>query len=213
MEQSRSPARIREVSSVQGETLMKALLAAAAAVALISGCAPTANEAEVASVAVDPMAPTSAPGFMRMAASSDMFEIESSRMALQMSRNAQVRSYAQTMIDHHTRTTAEMNALAQQAGLAPPPPQMMPNHLAALDRLRATAPADFDAAYKREQITSHQEALNLHRTYAAQGDLAPFRDFAGRTAPIVESHLNQAQTLPDYAPPPPPAPARAGERG
>lgn len=194
---------------------MKAVFAAFGAAALLAGCA--SNEEPPPPVAAaDPMSPTSAPGYMRMAASSDQFEIQSSQMALQMSQNPQVRSFAQMMIDGHSRTTAELTQIAQQQGMTPPPPVLAPPQQAALDRIRAAAPADFDAAYKREQIAGHQEALNLHRTYAAQGDNQALRDFAARTAPIVEQHLAQAQTLPDYAPPPPPpppAPARAGERG
>lgn len=192
---------------------MKAVLVAIGAVGLMAGCASTTEEVAPAAYA-DPMSPLSAAGYMSMAASSDLFEIESSRLALQRSQNATVRAFAQTMIDHHGRTSAEMMSIAQQAGMNPPPPQMLPAQLATLERVRAAAPGDFDATYKREQVAGHQEALNLHRTYAAQGDLAPFRDFATRTVPIIEGHLAQAEALPEYAPPPPPpAPARAGERG
>ncbi|HEX8555350.1 MAG TPA: DUF4142 domain-containing protein [Sphingomonas sp.] len=194
---------------------MKIVLAAAGAAALLaSGCAPTAQDMAPQSMAADPMSPLSAPGYMSMAASSDLFEIESSRMALERSQNGAVRSFAQMMIDHHTRTSAEMMEVARQAGLTPPPPQMLPPHMAMIDRLRAAGPAEFDVAYKREQVAGHEQALMLHQNYAQQGDMPPFRAFAARTVPIIQGHLTQAQSLPEFAPPPPPAPAqRAGERG
>lgn len=197
---------------------MKSVLMAIGALGLLAGCAQTTEDNAAASSAADPMSPTSAPGFMAMAASSDQFEIQSSQMALQMSQNPQVRQFAQMMIDGHSRTTAELTQIAQSNGLTPPPPTPLPPQQAALDRIRAAPPGEFDAAYKREQIAGHQETLTLMRNYAASGDLAPLRDFAGRTAPIVEGHLNQAQTLPEMSmmappPPPPPPPARAGERG
>jgi putative membrane protein len=202
---------------------MKLLVAAAlaASTALVAACAtPMADTAEAA---MDPMNPLSAPGYMRMAASSDMFEIESSRLALQMSRNPAVRSFAQMMIDDHTRTSGEMMGLAQQLRLSPPPPEMAPHHAEMLGRLGTASPMDFDRAYKAEQIAAHQEALTLHRNYADQGDLPPLREFAGRTAPVVEMHYGHAQSLPDYAAAPQPAPyqpepappvrRRSGERG
>ena len=193
---------------------MKTFMMALGAVALLGGCASRAEEEPpMAASTMDPMSPLAAPGFMMMAASSDQFEIQSSRMALQMSRNAQVRSFAQMMIDHHSRTTAELMSLAQANGLNPPPPTLMPQHQAMLDRIRAAAPGDFDAAYKREQIASHEEALSLMRNYSTSGDLPPFRDFAARTSPIIEQHLSQAQALPEYMAPMAPQPARAGERG
>ena len=198
---------------------MKPILFALAAAGLAAGCTQTATEEPAptaAAPAMDPMSPLMAPGFMAMAASSDQFEIQSSQMALQMSRNPQVRQFAQTMIDHHTRTTAELTQIAQANGMAPPPPTLMPQHQAALSRLQTAQPGMFDAAYKQEQITSHGEALSLMQNYAAQGDKQPLRDFATRTSPVVQQHLSMAQTLPDMtmqAPAPAPAPARAGERG
>ncbi|MDP9413752.1 MAG: DUF4142 domain-containing protein [Pseudomonadota bacterium] len=45
---------------------------------------------------------------MEMAHSGDMFEIESSQLALQMSRNEGVRSFAQMMVTEHTRMMNEM---------------------------------------------------------------------------------------------------------
>ncbi|UYY57631.1 DUF4142 domain-containing protein [Sphingomonas sp. S2-65] len=193
---------------------MKALLAAAGAAMLLAGCSST-TEADAPMASADPMSPLSAPGYMAMAASSDMFEIESSRLALQRSRNPQVRQFAQMMIDHHTRTTADLMAVARQTGMNPPPPQMLPPQMDAMARLQAAGPMDFDAAYKREQIAAHQQALMLHQNYAAQGDMEPFRMAASRTVPIIQSHLDQAYTLPEYAPAPAPmpAPAGTGERG
>jgi predicted outer membrane protein len=47
--------------------------------------------------------------FRRMAMSSDAFEIASSRLALERSRNPRVRSYAQHMISDHGATTQALN--------------------------------------------------------------------------------------------------------
>jgi putative membrane protein len=192
---------------------MKIVLAAAmSAAALLAGCASTSEDLGPPVAAVDPMSPLSAPGYMSMAASSDMFEIESSRIALQRSQSPAVRNFAQMMIDHHTRTSSDLMATAQRANLASPPPGMLPPQRDALERVRG-AGTDFDSVYKREQIMGHQMALDLHRNYAAQGDLPPFRELASRTVPIIEEHLGRAQSLPEYAPPPAATPLRSGERG
>ncbi len=198
---------------------MKALMMAAGAAMLFAGCATTAAEdmAEPAA-ALDPASPLSAPGYMAMAASSDMFEIESSRLALQRSRHPAVRQFAQMMITDHTRTSSEMMAAARELGLSPPPPGMMPHHMEMLDRLRGAAPGEFDAAYKREQLMAHEEALNLHRNYADQGDAPPFRAVASRAVPVVQAHWDHARTLPEMTQveetyTPAPAERRSGERG
>jgi putative membrane protein len=203
---------------------MKALLIVAGAAALLAGC--TTMEPDYAAepaLAEDTMLPTSAPGYMEMAASSDMFEIESSRLALQRSRHPAVRSFAQMMIADHSRTSSEMMAAARQIGLAPPPPRMLPHHMDMLERLRVAPHGDFDRMYKHEQIMAHEEALGLHRNFADRGDAPPFRALAARAVPIIEAHFAHARSLPEHAEmmhpphhhplPPPPLPRRSGERG
>lgn len=54
------------------------------------------------------MMPTSADGFRSAAMMSDSFEIESSRLALERSRNPRVRSFASMMVRDHSATTAAL---------------------------------------------------------------------------------------------------------
>lgn len=204
---------------------MKALFAAllAASALSVAGCMTPMDDRSA--VAEDPMSPLMAPGYIQMAASSDMFEIESSGLALQASRNPAVRSFAQMMINDHSRTSSEMMDAARQIGLDAPPPRMLPHHAEMLERLRAAQPMEFDRAYKAEQIAAHEEALTLHRNYADRGDAPPFRALAARAVPIVEMHYEHARNLPEYAAAPqpvqpysypqpaPPVRRRSGERG
>jgi predicted outer membrane protein len=61
------------------------------------------------------MAPMSGPQFRQMSMFSDAFEIESSRLALQRSRNSAVRRYAQLMIRDHSATTQALGGPAPMA--------------------------------------------------------------------------------------------------
>jgi putative membrane protein len=167
----------------------------------------------------DPSNPLSAPGYMTMAASSDQFEIQSSQLALQASQNPAVQSFSRLLIAHHQATSANMMQAAQSAGLTPPPPALLPMHQQMLDQLRAagTGPA-FDQAFKAAQIPAHQQALELHQNYANGGDVPALRQVATTAVPIVQQHLQQAQTInvEAMAPmqqAPMTAPVRSGERG
>ncbi len=207
---------------------MKALLIAASAAVLVSGCATTMNEetgADMEAEAEPIGMPTQAPAYIEMAQSSDMFEIESSRLALQRSRDPAVRSFAQMMINDHTRLSGEMMNMARSMRLPMPPMQMMPRHAEMMERLSAASPAEFDMMYRREQLMAHEEALMLHRTYAERGDYPPLRALAARAVPAVEMHLAEVQRLPDRpmepimqdepydAPEPATTTRRRGERG
>jgi putative membrane protein len=202
---------------------MKRLLIAVSAVALVSAC--STQQAAVdgpAAAAVDPSSPLAAPMYMQMAASSDLFEIQSGQLAAQMSQNPAVRSFGSLLVAHHTQTTQQLAAAGQAAGLPPPPPALMPNHQAMLGQLQAAGP-NFDVAFRDVQVQAHQEALALHQNYASGGDVAQLRTVAAATAPIVQQHLTTAQSLNVMAAPPPmqeqpqqqpsAAPPSGGERG
>lgn len=186
---------------------------------MLAACA-SQTPAPVAPVApaVDPNSPLAAPMYMQMAASSDLFEIQSGQLAQQMSQNMAVRNYGSMLVAHHNSTSSQMMAAATAAGLTPPPPALLPNHQAMLDQLRAAGP-NFDVAFRDVQVMAHQEALTLHQNYANGGDVPALRTVAAAAAPIVQQHLTSAQQL-SVAPPPPPPPEpmptgtqRTGERG
>jgi putative membrane protein len=167
---------------------MKTLLCCAAGAALLALSAPAVAQ-------TPPPPPVTAMPFVMAASSSDMFEIESSKLALQKSKNDKVRAFAQMMIDHHTMTTANLTQAAKEAGLAPMAPALDPMKQQKLDMLKSTPDAQFDAAYKKAPVMGHEEALNVMQTYNAKGDKAPLKAAAGKTAPIVQKHLGEARTL------------------
>lgn len=176
----------------------------------------------------DPMATViGAPGmttatYLPMAASGDMFEIQSGQLALQRSCDPAVRSFAQMIIDDHTRMSSQMMQTAQAEGLTPPPPQLAPHHQEMLQALTAANGPGFEGTFKVQQAAAHQEALNLHQTYATSGEHPAFRALASQAVPAIQTHLGHVEMLPTAAAcamTPVQAPvqtttgSRAGERG
>jgi putative membrane protein len=139
--------------------------------------------------------PRAAMPFVAMAGASDLYEIESSRLALQEARGKDVRDFAQMMIDHHQMTTQKVTAAARSAGLNPSPPALMPMQAQMLDQLRSAAAGDFDRTYLGQQRTAHEKALALHKNYAANGDTAALRSVANEAVPIVSRHLDRVRML------------------
>lgn len=190
------------------------LLAAAAAAALsVSACdraddspdvvvenvpggGTPANPATVAEA--EAPGPETAGGFVTRAALSDMYEIESSRLALERSQSAPIRAYAQRMIDEHTRMSNEMKAAVAQAGLQANPPSVLDAERTELIReLRESGPGDFDGKYVDQQTESHENALNLFRGYANNGDNDALKQRAALGAPMIENHLQTVRALDD----------------
>jgi putative membrane protein len=191
---------------------MRKIAAAIALGALASACATQPMEPVAV---VDPNSPLAAPMYMQMAASSDLFEIQSSQLALQMSQNPAVRNVANLLIADHTRMSQTMMATAQSAGLNPPAPMLLPKHQAMLDQLRnAGSGYAFDQAFHDAQMMAHQEALQLHQNYAASGDNMALRTVASQAVPVIQMHINSVHALMgSIMPPTVPPPPRTGERG
>jgi putative membrane protein len=165
--------------------------------------------------------PLLAPGFLAQASSANLFEIQSSQLALQASQNPAVRNFANVMIADHTQLGQQVANVAAAAHLPPPPPGLLPAQQAALDQLRAAGSGyGFDMAYRQAQIDAHQQAIGLMQGYATSGDVLELRNAAGAAIPMMQRHLAMAQGLavaPPAPPPPPPmqapSPGQRGERG
>ena len=134
-------------------------------------------------------APTDATTYLAKAGAGDMFEIESSRAILDKTQNADIKSFAQMMIDDHGKATAKLKSAAQAAKLTAPPPALEPKQQQAVDSIKSADGAAADRAYLDAQKMAHQEALALHQGYAVGGDTAQLKTAAGEIAPVVQSHI------------------------
>lgn len=182
------------------------LLAGAAAMALtLAACNKKPDEAAMGAPDANPAAtiPTpsdeaAAPDFVSKAAASDMFEVESSKIALDRSNNSEVKAFAAMMVEAHTRSTEDLKAAIAGSGLTLTLPTALPSDKAsALEDLRSESPADFDKKYMDAQVDGHQGALDLMTRYAQDGDNPSLKAAATTMAPIIQQHLDKARTLRD----------------
>ena len=162
----------------------------------------TTGATPVETPAAEPTAATESPmasdpqSFVDMAAASDMFELESARVAQEKSQTPAVRDFAQMMIADHTSSTEKLRQAAGQVEGVTVAPEMTPAQQQQLTALRDATAEGFDALYKQQQVAAHEQALQLMQTYAEPGHPEPLMRFASTTAPIIERHLGMARDLP-----------------
>lgn len=133
--------------------------------------------------------------FVTEAAQSDMFEIQSSKMALN-SADAPTKDFAQKMIDDHTKTTAELkSAVGKGEAHATLPTAMSNSQQGMIAKLNGLHGADFDKQYHSDQVSAHKDAVSLFQRYGKGGEDAGLKDWAATTAPALEHHLEMAQNL------------------
>lgn len=128
-------------------------------------------------------------------ARANIAEIEAGKLAVSKTRNAQVKAYAQQMIDDHGRALGDIQRLAQDKGVnVPSEPDTKHKAMAkALARLEGER---FDKAYLTQagvrDHTNVQKALSKHRERAKDPDL---KALVAKMLPTVEQHLHHASEL------------------
>lgn len=132
-------------------------------------------------------------GFATAAAISDMYEVTAGKIAIERSNRADVKAFAQQMVDAHTKTTEKLKGLLP-AGITPPA-HVDDRRQGMLDNLRGASGADFDHRYVTQQVAAHKEADILMRGYAKDGDNTAIKSFAAETDKAVKMHLSMAQGL------------------
>ncbi|WP_300975328.1 DUF4142 domain-containing protein [Sphingomonas sp. LHG3406-1] len=132
--------------------------------------------------------------YVQNAAASDMFEIQTSQLALDKASLPAAKTYAQMMIDEHGKSSTELKAAAAQAGIVVPaalPPEMQ----ARVDALRGLSGADFDRQYLADQRAGHQDTLAKVNSYLAAAPAGPLKDHAARVTGVVQKHLNSLEKI------------------
>lgn len=140
--------------------------------------------------------PTDPQQFVNMATSSNMFEIESSKLALEKAETAPAKEFAQHMITDHTKAGEDMKAAAAAAGVTVPT-ELDEAHRAKMERLSSLDGTTFDKTYVAEQVTAHEEAVALFDEYSSDGADGPLKEFAAKTLPTLEAHLEAIEKLAD----------------
>jgi putative membrane protein len=146
---------------------------------------------------VSPLVGTSATDYVKMAADSDMFEIQSSKMAMMRSKRADVKSYAKQMIADHTMTSKALMAGLKNNDrtIARPSTKLSAENAAKLALLKKAPKASFDDLYLQQQVAAHQTAWALHKGYATDGTDATLKQIASTAVPVIERHLGHAQQM------------------
>lgn len=154
--------------------------------------ATTASTAAPGATSTSAMA-AGASGFADQAARAGMMEVKSADLALQKSRNSQVKSFAREMKRDHTNADQK---LKQAVGTG----TQLPTDLAAdqqqqLDSLQSKSGAAFDKAYADQEVQDHQKAVSLFEDASHNAPTAQLRDYASQTLPTLKEHLKRAQQL------------------
>jgi predicted outer membrane protein len=136
--------------------------ALALAVVMAGGCNRDTNEQRGSAVGTagraDALLAEADRNLLSKAAISDLAEIELGKMALTKAKHPDVKKFAQSMVDEHTRSSTKLEKLAGNYGLTLPR-GLDDDHVELRDKL-AREGADFDNEYVDAMIDEHEALLD-----------------------------------------------------
>jgi putative membrane protein len=139
------------------------------------------------------ISPTTA-DFVKEAAMSDMTEIAAAKLG-QERGNTQEKAFASQMITDHTKTSEELKSMAPADSKAAIPAALDSSSQSKIDKLKDAKPDDFSSDFDSMQVSAHKDAVSLFERYAKGGEDAKLKDWAGKTLPALQHHLEMAQNL------------------
>ena len=172
-----------------------------AVVLALAGCGGPAEEKAVPANKIAKAAapaPISAEQYVALAAAGNRYAIEAARLARERAADAEVGGLAETILADHQRLSAR---LAEAAGGTQPRLRLRVDaplsaaQQANLAALRAASGPAFDAAYLRQQVRAHEQALDVAIRYVRSGEVPALQQHAASTIEPISRHLTRARTL------------------
>lgn len=133
--------------------------------------------------------------FLEKAAHAGLAEVQASQLAMTKATNPAVKTFAQKMVDDHTRVGNELKALAAAKQYEPPTePALMQK--AKMKLLDTADGAKFDQRYVKSMgVEAHEDTVKLFRKASTGARDAEVRAFASKTLPGLQEHLDMARQL------------------
>lgn len=122
-------------------------------------------------------------------------EVQAGQLALEKSQNADIKKFAQMMVDDHGKAVTEIETLAHNKGAA------LPDGIGAMHKtkelaLKALSGNTFDREYaKRAGVGDHESTVKLLNKIKADAKDAEMKSLADKMLPVVQGHLDQARKL------------------
>jgi len=132
--------------------------------------------------------------FMNDAAPGGMAEVQLGSLAVERAVSAQVKQFAQRMIEDHSKAGDKLKKLAQQKKVTLPP-DILPQAKQTKENLAKLKGAEFDGAYVKAMVEVHEKDVAAFEAVAQNATDADVKAFAAETVPTLKHHLQMIRDL------------------
>ena len=137
--------------------------------------------------------PPSPKDFVLAASQNDQYEVLAASVASVQGQDRRVRTFAQEMIQEHTRLAEDLRKAAAASGLPSPEPGISSDQASLLSSLQSVRGPDFDKTYARQQELVHAQAVAVEESFATAGSDSNLRKAAQSALASIRDHLKKAQ--------------------
>ncbi|MBA4852424.1 DUF4142 domain-containing protein [Emticicia sp. BO119] len=127
-------------------------------------------------------------------ASGGMFEVELAKVAVQKATSKDVKSFAQMMIDDHTKANTELKNIAEGKNIVLPT-TLSNDHQKTLNDVSEKNGKDFDRKYMDLMVEDHKKDISKFEKLADKGNDGDLRTFASKTLPTLNHHREEAERI------------------
>ncbi|MDY7559490.1 DUF4142 domain-containing protein [Pseudomonas sp. 10B1] len=131
--------------------------------------------------------------FVEEASAKGMAEIQTSQLAMDKSKSADVKSFAQMMITDHTDANQKLAAIATGLNLKTASDAEMMDK--AKKMILNYRDGSFDKAYTTNQVKAHQATIKLFQDEIKTSKTPELTAFAKAALPTLQDHLKMAKQL------------------
>jgi putative membrane protein len=132
--------------------------------------------------------------FATEAATGGLMEVRAGELAREKASNPAVKQFGERMVADHGKANAELQKIAAQKG-ASLPSDLDDKGQRHLQHLQSLSGAEFDKAYIKAMVSDHKDDAKDFQKASQDVDDPDLKNFAAKTAPIIEQHLQQAKDL------------------
>ena len=133
--------------------------------------------------------------FLRDASEANNAEVAAGKLAVAQSQNADVKTFAQMMIDDHSKAEDELKALASQKGVkvSDKPSVMERTETKMLSERKGSS---FDQHYaESDGVKAHADTIKLFQKEVDKGQDADVKAWAQKMLPALQKHQQAANDL------------------
>ena len=133
--------------------------------------------------------------FVLEAAKANLSEVKLGQLGREKAKDAELKSYADMMVEHHKTMFNETSDFAVKKGISIPDSVSVADINGYNSLKNEKTGRDFDKKFARTMVDEHEKAVSMFESQLNDAKDSTVKEFARKALPQLRTHLEQAKTL------------------